>query len=153
MYQTRKSKCLVTPRRSRIMGCNHITVPDIFLTSGRNFAGNQRIVNKVFGWTIPAIRHWHHLARYYVPTYFWWKLLIYFTMGLNKLIMGKGELWDDRGGTVVPVVACVHFADDVMLCRGEVIPLWHVVNSQRALSPASYDGYSHTLDLFLVRHL
>ena len=74
-------------------------------------------------------------------------------MGLNKLIMGKGELWDDRGSTVVPVVACVHFADDVMLCRGEVIPLWHVVNSQRALSPASYDGYSHTLDLFLVRHL
>ena len=44
-------------------------------------------------------------------------------MGLNKLIMGKGELWNDRGSTVVPVVACVHFADDVMLCRGEVIPL------------------------------
>ena len=74
-------------------------------------------------------------------------------MGLNKLIMGKGELWNDRGSTRVPVVACVNFAADVMLCRGEVIPLWHVANRQRALSPVNYDGYGHTVDLFLVRHL
>ena len=44
-------------------------------------------------------------------------------MGLYKLIMGKGKLYDDRGSTRVPVVACVHCAADVMLCRGEVIPL------------------------------
>jgi len=74
-------------------------------------------------------------------------------MGLNKLTMGEGKLQDDRGSTRVPVVACVHSAADVMLCRGEVIPLWHVANSLRALSSSSYDGYSHTLDLFLVRHL
>ena len=74
-------------------------------------------------------------------------------MGFNKLIMGKGKLLDDQGSTRVPVVACVHCAADVMLCRGEVIPLWYIANSQRTLSPASYAEYSHTLDLFLVRHL
>ena len=42
----------------------------------------------------------------------------------------------------VPVVACVHCAADVMLCRGEVISLWHVASSQRALSLVIYDGYN-----------
>ena len=73
---------------------------------------------------------------------------MYSNMGLNKLIMGNGKLW-----TRVPVVAGVHCAADVMLCRGDVIPLLHVASSQRVLSPASYDGYIHTIDLFLVRHL
>ena len=37
--------------------------------------------------------------------------------------MGKGKLEDDRATTRDPVVAGIHFAADVMLCRGEVIPL------------------------------
>ena len=63
---------------------------------------------------------------------------MYSNMGLYKLIIGKGKLQDVRGSTRVPVVACVHCATDVMLCWGEVIPLCHVANSQRALSPARY---------------
>jgi hypothetical protein len=70
MGQTRKSKCLLTPRRFRPLWCNHITVSDTFLASRRNLAGNQRIVSKVVGRTNPAIRHWHHSARYYFQTYF-----------------------------------------------------------------------------------
>ena len=70
MGQTRNYKCLLTHRRSRSMGCDHITVPNTFLASGRNLAGNEIIVSKVVGQTKPVIRHWHHLARYYFQTYF-----------------------------------------------------------------------------------
>ena len=71
MGQTRMSKYHLTPCRSRSIGCNHITthVPDTFLASRGNLAGNQRIASKIVGRTTPAIRYWHHLAQYYFQTY------------------------------------------------------------------------------------
>ena len=69
MGQSRKSKYLLTPRRNRSMGCNHVTVPDTVFASRRKLAENQRTASKVVGRTTPAIRYWRHLAQYDFQTY------------------------------------------------------------------------------------